>query len=239
MLDPMSTPAYEKWKIEPTPDNLATVMTELDPMINSEIHRYPGPKPLLRSRARKLALDAVRSYDPAAGAQLRSWVVTQMQPLSRYSNKLKPIKLPEVAVRQAAEIHRLDRELASEWGHNPTDEELADEAGISVRRIQKLRTMVRPVLSEGSMQVTGDEDSMGLSPGVDAPRSLSGTEDAVYESLTPRDKQIFDMKTGKHGKQLLSNQEIARRLGVTPALISQRTQAIAMSVQDLSARGML
>ena len=132
----MSTPGYEKWKTEPTPENMATVIAELDPMINAEIHRYPGPKPLLRGRARRLALDAVRSYDPASGAQLRSWVTTQLQPLSRYSNTLKPIKLPEVAVRQAAEVHRLDRELADEMGHNPTDEELADHSGISVRRIQ-------------------------------------------------------------------------------------------------------
>lgn len=234
----MSTPGYEKWKTEPTPENMATVIAELDPMINAEIHRYPGPKPLLRGRARRLALDAVRSYDPASGAQLRSWVTTQLQPLSRYSNTLKPIKLPEVAVRQAAEVHRLDRELADEMGHNPTDEELADHSGISVRRIQKLRQMVRPTVSEGSLQVADDTDSSGMAPGVDTPRNISGAEDAVYSSLDPRDQQIFDMKTGKHGKRMLSNQDIARRLGVTPALISQRSQQIAMQIQQTVGGGM-
>lgn len=234
----MSTPGYEKWKVDPTPGNLAEVMTELDPMINAEIHRYPGPKPLLRGRARRLAIDAVRSYDPNSTAQLRSWVTTQLQPLYRYSNKLKPVKLPEVAVRQAAELHRLDRELASELGHDPTDEELSDHAGINVRRIQKLRTMVRPTMTEGAMQLGEDNESVGIAPGVDTQRNVSGAEDAVYTSLSPRDQQIFDMKTGKHGRTLLSNQDIAMRLGVTPALISQRTQQIAMQIQAAGSGGM-
>jgi len=234
----MSTPGYEKWKLDPTPVNLAEVVGELDPMINAEIHRYPGPKPLLRGRARRLAIDAIRSYDPESGAQLRSWVTTQMRPLSRYSNKLKPIKLPEVAVRQAAEINRLDRELSSELGHNSTDEELADHSGISVRRIQKLRQMVRPTVSEGSMQSAQDNESVGLAPGIDTPHSISGAEEAVYDSMSPRDKQIFDMKTGKHGKPVLSNQEIAMRMGVSPALISQRTQQLALQIQAASQGGM-
>ena len=234
----MSTPAYEKWKTEPTPDNLASVMSELDPVINSEIHRYPGPKPLLRGRARKLAVDAIYNYKPEAGTQLRSWVTTQLQPLSRYSNKLKPIKLPEASVRQAAEINRLQRELASDLGHDPSDEELADTAGISVKRIQHLRKTIRPVMSESSMaQSADDENGGGIAPGIDSVRSMSGSEDAVYGGLSPRDQQIFDMKTGKHGRQVLSNQDIARRMGVTPALISQRSQMIAGQIQEAGLKG--
>ena len=232
----MSTPAYEKWMTDRTPENMAVVMADLDPVINSEIHRYPGPKPLLRGKARRLAIDAVRSYKPEEGAQLRSWVTTQLQPLSRYSNKLKPLKIPEVAARQAAELHRLDRELSNELGYAPTEGELADHSGLSIKRIKNIRAMARPVVSEGSMQLPGDEDT-NMSPAVDTVRNLSGVEDAVYDNLGIRDKQIFDMKTGKHGKRVLSNQEIAARMGVTPALISQRSQYIAQQIQTVNARG--
>ena len=96
---PASQPgdAYAAWAANRTPENMKAVLDDLDTTINSEIQRFSGPKPLLRSKARELAVKAVKAYDPASGAKLRSWVVTQLQPLSRYNNSLKPIKVPEEA----------------------------------------------------------------------------------------------------------------------------------------------
>ena len=230
---------YDTWVAKQTPENMAQVLKALEPTINAEIQRFPGPKPLLRSRARSLAVKAVRTYTPTEGAQLRSWVVTQLQPLTRYSQQLRPVRAPEVAIRQAAELNRRRTELSDELGHDPSDEELADATGISVRRIRNVTRMVKPVLAEGTVSEPADEDSTGALPGTIQSNKLSTTEEAVYDSLTTRDRLIFDWKTGKHGKTMLSNQEIAKRLGVTPALISQRSQQIAMQIQDLTAKGIL
>lgn len=230
---------YDTWLADPTPDNLAQVVRSFDPVINSEIQRFPGPKPLLRSKARALAIKAVKTYRPTEGAQLRSWVVTQLQPLARYGQQLRPVHAPEVAIRQAAEVNRVRGEMSDEFGRDPTDDELADQVGISVKRIKDVRRMVKPTVAEGSMAEPADEDSTPGLPGVSHINKLNVTEEAVYDSLSPRDRSIFDWKTGKHGKVLLSNQEIARRLGVTPALISQRSQQIAMQIQDLHERGIL
>lgn len=229
---------YDKWLTAPTPENLAEVVRGLDPVINSEIQRFSGPKPLLRSRGRALAIKAIRTYKPTEGAQLRSWVVTQMQPLARYGQQLRPVHAPEVAIRQAAEVNRVRQEMSDDLGHDPTDEELADRVGISKKRIAAVHRMVRPTMAEGGMAEPMDEESSAGLPGVSQVNKLTVTEDAVYDSLGPRDKAIFDWKTGKHGKVLLSNQEIARRLGVTPALISQRSQQMALQIHDLSSRGL-
>jgi len=232
--------AYEEWTRRGDGQSLAAVIASLSPTINAEIQRFQGPKPILRSKAKSLAVGAIKTYDPASGARLQSWVVTQLQPLSRYAKQLQPLRMPEVASRQAAEIARVKLELADELGHEPSIEELADATGLSVRRIGKLAAMSRPVISEGALSQPGSGDAeAAILPGVDSPRNLSTVEDAVYESLTPRDKAIFDMKTGKHGKTALSNQQIAARFGVTPALISQRTQAIATQIADLANRGVL
>lgn len=231
--------AYAKWALDPTPDNMAAAVGALDPIINAEIQRFSGPKPLLRSRARGLAVRAIRTYDPKSGARLQSWLTTQMQPLARYGQQLQPLYAPEVAVRQAAQVNRVSKELSDELGHNPSDEELADAIGISVKRIKAVRSMVKPVVAEGAMSgVDGSDEPAGM-PGVDSPKSLSTAEEAVYQSLNPRDKMIFDLKTGKHGKTALPNKDIALRLGVTPALISQRTQAMAMQIADIGERGIL
>ena len=71
-------------------------------------------------------------------------------------------------------------------------------------------------------------------PGVITPSKLDEAEDIVYESLSKRDKVIYDLKTGKHGKAQIPNKEIAKRLGVTPALISQRSGQIAQQIRELA-----
>lgn len=230
---------YDSWLTDPTPENLAKTVRALDPTINSEIQRFPGPKPLLRSRARVLTVKAIRSYKPTEGAQLRSWVVTQLQPLSRYGQQLRPVHAPEMAIRQAANVNRIRQEMSESLGRDPEDHELADEAGISVKRIKAVREMVRHSMSEGGMAEPKDEDSTAGLPGVSVSNKLDLSTDAVYDSLSPRDKAIFDLKIGGHGKTAIPNQEIARRLGVSPALISQRSQQIAEQIQLTHSRGVL
>ena len=228
----MSTPEYEKWKVEPTPDNMAQVVQAMDTTINSEIQRYSGSKPLLRSRAKELAINAVKTYDPTSGAHLRSWVVTQLKPLSRYTQQLRPVHASEVAMRQAAELNRIHTELADELGHVPTVGELADHTGLSPARINKIRVKVPASMSES--QIAVDDEGFANMPGVTGSDVVGMADEIVYDSLSPRDKMIYDLKTGKHGKQSIPNQEIAKRLGVTPAMISQRSQQIALQIKDLS-----
>ena len=233
----MALPEYQQWQEQQTPENMAKILEHMAPVINSEIQRFPGPKPLLRSKARALTVKAVRSYDPNSGAQLHSWVVTQLQPLSRYGQQLRPIHAPEVAIRQAAEVNRHRQELNESMGREPTDLELADKVGISQKRIRDIRDMVRHSAAEGSLVPQGEE-SADL-PVVSTTNQLPVVEEAVYSALGPRDQAIFDWKTGRNGKPELSNQEIARRLGVTPALISQRSQTIAQQIADISRKNIL
>ena len=227
---------YDNWASDPTPANMALVMKTLDPSINAEIQRFSGAKPILRGKARTLAVKAIKSYNPGAGAHLRSWVVTQLQPLSRYGQHLRPVRAPEVAIRQAAEVNRVQQELADTLGRDPDDNELSDVVGLSPKRIRNIRRMVKPSLNESMLATPEDEDTVPGLPAVSQPGTLAMAEAMVYDSLSLADKLIFDSKTGKHGKPVLSNQEIARRLGVSPALISQRTSAVAMQIRDAAER---
>jgi len=233
----MSIPEYDEWLADPTPERMAGVVRALDPAITAEVQNYAGPKPLLRGKAKALAIKAVRTYDPTRGAQLRSWVVTQMRPLSRYTQQLRPVHAPEVAIRQAAEVNRVSTEMSDELGYDPSLEELADRTGISIKRIQRIRHQVKPAISESAFTPTAEGQS--TLPGTTEPDLLGPAEDAVYESLSTRDKTIYDLKTGKHGKVAIPNMEIAKRLGVTPALISQRSQQIALQIQDVHQRGLV
>lgn len=224
---------------DPTPENMSGVLKSLEPTINSEVQRYPGPKPLLRSKAKSLAVKAVRSYDPTSQAKLNSWVVTQMQPLSRYGREVsEPIKVGETAYRQNAAILKATAELEDELGDVPSDEQLADRLGIPTSRIEKIRYMNRAVVYEGQDEDVTDDGGGGDSvTQVGTDPLVAESKDLVYASLTPRDQAIFDFKTGSNGKKQLDNQTIARRLGVSPAFISQRSALIGQMIAETVNRG--
>jgi RNA polymerase primary sigma factor len=232
----LTSDAYARWATDPSPDNMAAIVTSLEPMINSEIQRYPGPKPLLRSRAKNLAIKAVKTYDPMSKAQLSSWVVTQLQPLSRYGREINnPLQASELAYRQAAEVEATRKRLLDELGDDPTDDQLADEIGISPKRVHHLRETVRPVMYEGSMEtpegyIEPAERSRGTEP------ELKTAIELVYDSLDDRDRIIYDLKTGGHGNAALDNKSIAKRLGVSPAFISQRGAAITQLILEAKTR---
>ena len=219
---------YARWRADPTPSNMNAVLDDLSTTINSEIQRFSGPKTLLKSRARALAIKAVRSYDPASGANLRSWVTTQLMPLSRYNNSLKPVYAPEDVSRKAYTISVARETFRDEHGRDPTDAELADEVGISVKRLRAVLGRTPAVVNEPD----ADPDEATQDLAIYTSNPIRDAQEAVYASLDDRDKAIFDGRTGLHGAQEMSGKALADMLKVSPAFVSQRAAAIAGRVLD-------
>lgn len=231
--------AYADWAVAQTPTNMAKVLKALKPLLIGEINRYPGDNHILRGHAKKLAVNAVKTYNPTSGAKLTSWVVTQMQPLSRIGRKSQQLlNTSELSYRQFAQLNDIAKEFKDEEGREPTDEELADAAGISVKRIAQVRKMNPVVRSVGQLEDVGGggDDAMDFSmPAVEdlgADPALNTAVEAVYDSADERDRVILEHKMGRGGKELLSNQDIAKRLGVSPGLVSQRSLNLAKNIQD-------
>ena len=225
--------AYDKWVVNQTPENLAGVISAFAPTINSEIQRYEGPKPLLRSRAKILAIKAIKTYNPMSGANLNSWVVSNLRQLSRYGQGLRDVKVPELALRRAAEVSRVYNEMSSDLGRPPTDEELSDEIGISIKKLRRVREQAKASVVSSSFDATDDSDSSSFDPGVVESRNVPFATEAVYMSLNDRDKKIYDMRTGSHGSPVYSATDIAKRLGVSSAAISQRADFIGSQIAGM------
>lgn len=227
--------AYAAWAADMSPANMTAVLDTLSPTINSEITRYEGSRPLLRSRARALAVRAVKTYDPSSGARLQSWVVTNLQPLSRYGKKQRDVHIPEVAARQAAIVDRATREFREDYGRDPTDEELADDLGMTPKRVADVRRMAVPSVAAGQFdEIATDDGDSSIAPGVVTPSQVPFAQDAVYMSLDDNDKFIFDALTGSHGTRQLSAKAVAATLGVSQSAISQRAKAIANQISEVA-----
>lgn len=224
---------YNNWLQNPTPDNLSILLEALGPTITSEIHRYPGPKMLLRGQAKLLAIKAIKSYSPDRGTALKSWVVSQLQPLYRYSHKLRPTSVSELNVRKAAEIYDVTNKLTQELGRAPTDGELSDYIGIPAKKINLIRSQVKPIMAESSMVQDTEEQTEFAAP-VQTVSTIGLAKDVLHSTLDPRERMVFEHKTGHKGKPVLTNKEIAKRLGVTPSLVTQMSGAIGKKLIEVN-----
>lgn len=224
--------AYAAWLRNKSPEGMSRVLDAFAPTINSEITRYSGPKNLLRSKAKVLAIRAVKTFNPMSGARLNSWIVTNLKQLSRYSIKQRDVHVSEDKARLAAEVDRVTRMLKDDLGRDPTDDEISDEIGISPKRVRDARSAAVASVASSYMspEESGDDDSSS-EPGVVTPSKVPFAQEAVYHDLTEADRFVFDALTGSHGVNRLSGAEVARRLGVSPAAVSQKASAIARKIE--------
>lgn len=221
---------YTTWKTKQTPETNTQILSAVQPVIDSALTSYAGTghSPALRSRAKIMALKALGSYDPQRG-NVRTHLLSQLQSLRRAAAKEQNIiSIPEQVGLDFQHLTGAENELRDQYGREPTDDELSDYTNLSRRRIQKIRKFNQP-LAEGTVSKIVDEDSSGG----DVASAVPGRQNAadawmnfVYEDLGPTDKLIMDMTLGRNGKRRASNQDIARRLNLTPGAVSQRAAKI-------------
>lgn len=191
-----------------------------------------------------MALDALPRYD-ARQAKLKTFLMNQLQGLRRAAAKdAAVINIPEQVQLDHHHMARAEDELRDRLGRDPSTDELADETGLSARRIAYVRRLKMPAAEGGVLQpLRGAEGDDFNDPAV---RSPTGGDDArawhdfVYASLTdPADRVVMEHSLGLYGKPVLSNQEIARRLGVTPSAVSQRKTRIQGRLDERAELGIL
>src|SRR5271163_2193039 len=87
-------------------------------------------------------MKAVERFDPAKGGKLSTygaWWIKQAIKRA-LANQSKTIRLPIHVVDKLFRIRRAAVKMQQELGHEPTDEELADELGMRAKKIAQLRT---------------------------------------------------------------------------------------------------
>jgi len=230
---------YSTWKADPSPVNNSAILKTLTPAIDGAIRTHVGaPNPLLVSRARKLALDGLPSYDPARG-RLTTHVYNQLLGLKRVSRQQGSIlKVPERVAQDRYVLGSATDELAHELGRDPTDDEVADRTGFSVRRMARVREY-NPAVSEGSLEASNPETMEVLSGTTIAGgrKGMPAWHGLVYDDLSTQDRKIMEYAFGLNGRRPMSNLDIAAKLGRSPGLISQRKlfiQQLLDQEQELS-----
>ena len=227
---------YDVWRKAKTPKNLKSVITAHKPTIDSALKSYAGGMPgnNIRRRAEIMAAEAVKTYDPSHGTQLRSHMMNQMQGLRRVAAKFAdPMPKPDRLRIEGAKLNHEKKTLTDVLGREPSLEELAEHSNYDIKKIRKLQMRNAAVVPESSLvNEAGGEDDEYM-PGVKRNDPAAVWMDYVYHDLDDIGKIILQYRTGYNGVQKLSNQDIAKRLRISPAAVSKRANQIQKRLDEI------
>jgi DNA-directed RNA polymerase specialized sigma subunit len=226
LLEPEFEPHFNAWKTSPTPDNTTNLLKSIHPVLTAAIRSYGTPgSPTLYSRAKIMALDAMKRYDPSR-AKLRTHLMFQLQGLRRHAARESQIlSIPEQVALDLNHVRESENILRDNLGRDPSDAELADHTNLSIKRLTYIRK-ARPSYSEGIFQRPSEEGEDYYSPPIQERNNVRQWQEFVYHDLSPIDQVIMEHTLGLHNKPVLQNQELAKRLGVSPGAVSQRKARI-------------
>ena len=243
-IEPDFAEPYMNWKQNQSPAQNDMIVEKIQPIIDSALKTYVGTDapPTVRLQAKRMALEGLKSYDPAK-SKLKTHMMWHLQGLKRAGAKANQIlNVPERVRLDNNYVNTSFKELEDQLGREPSDNELADYTGMSLKRIQKVRNY-RPGLSEGAAtQSYMDGDGEGVTdPASYIPGGSKGLawRDFVYDGLDDRSKLIMEHTFGMNGKRILDNISIASKLRITPARVSQIRADIQKKMDSRERLGLL
>lgn len=177
-------------------------------------------------------MKAVERFDPAKGGKLSTysalWIRQQIR--RALASQGKTIRLPVHIADKIYQLSQAELRLRHLLGRDATDEELADELGVKLKKIARLRrAALRPASLDAPL---GDQDSSTVAEVVadDNARtpfeellgkSESGLIGRLVEKLPGREAEIIRFRFGLDGGQERTLEDVGRRFKLTRERIRQ------------------
>jgi DNA-directed RNA polymerase specialized sigma subunit len=194
--------------------------------VNYYVNRYKsqGSPLALEAKAWRIIYENVDKYNPSTGANLKTFLSNQLQQLSREAQNMQFMYIPERDAQMATQFTSAINELRIELNRNPTDMEIADYLKIPVSQVQKMKRVTAGTMMQGSQVFDGNVIRYDL----DESRMLD-----IYNSLNDTAKKVFEYKFGYNQIQIENTSEIAQRLGISPAAVSQHLKTIENKIRGI------
>jgi RNA polymerase primary sigma factor len=184
-------------------------------------------------------MKAVERFDPAKGGKLSTygawWIKQSIK--RALANQSKTIRLPVHLVDKIYRLKRASLQMSEELGREPTDEELAEEIGISSAKLSRLKTVsIRPASLDAPIsdddstafgEIVGDEEAQTPFE-LFRDKNMRDELRELLEVLDDRERKIILQRFGLDDGKPKTLEEVGKKFGVTRERIRQ-LQNIALA----------
>ena len=177
-------------------------------------------------------MKAVERFDPAKGGKLSTygawWIKQSIK--RAMATQSKTIRLPVHLVDKIAKVRRVAMKMTEELGREPTDEEVAEEIGISSAKVSQLkRVSIRPASLDAPIgdddstefgEIVGDEEAQTPFELL-RDKNLRDQAGELLEVLDDRERKIIFQRFGLDGGDPKTLEVVCKKFGVTRERIRQ------------------
>ena len=157
-------------------------------------------------------------------------------------NHAQMIRVPAHTAEKIRKVENIRRELAQNWGKEPTPEEIADHCGIPEAKVRQLLALSPKIYSLDAP--VGEDDSLGIlvedsqaaQPYEAVVRDeLRSTMESLLGQLDERQQQVLRLHFGMTDGGYFSLEEISKQLGISKERTRQIEKQAMTSLQKLGA----
>ncbi len=206
-----------------------------DRMINSNLRlvvsnarRYQGQGLALGDLIQEGMLGLIRAvekFDWRKGFRFSTYATLWIrQAIQRgLENTSRTIRLPVHVAQRSRKVGRIERELTTKLGHEPTDEEIALMADLPLAEVIEIRKAERAVVSLDKPVGEDGDTSLGDLISMETP----SVEDEVHEAITSQtlleaianlpepERNVIEMRFGAGDEEPQTLSQAGKRLGVS------------------------
>lgn len=216
------------------PKDLDPLLKSFVPLIQTSVNKFKNrvevPTSAIEHEHKKHFVNALRTWDPARGTQLSSWITTNLKKVGRYVDSNKNFaRIPENISRHIGSYNAVKSELTEKLGHEPSAYDVQDHVlstshptlkDLTLKTIQRIEKEQR----RGLIQSERDDDEIRGSPLLSS--RAEEVKHLIVHQLTPPERLVHEYTFGLNGKPVLKPGAIAKKLKMDNSKISKLRTSI-------------